>query len=183
MDFVVATVWSFLHLYWQWVAIGLLYLLGAVAAVHVLLTKRDPRAAFGWVVACLGVPGVGVLVYLLFGINRIRTRARQFHALTPVHHSLPQLKQDILDFLLTRGFPFDPHVFHSLLMISNAVTQRPLVGRCTVLPFYDGDGVYPEMLAAIAAARDYIYLSTYIFDRDQTGTAFAHALKAAQERG
>ena len=46
-----------------------------------------------------------------------------------------------------------------------------------------GDVAYPQMLAAIAAAKHCIALASYIFRDDAAGTAFADALIAAQARG
>src|SRR6185437_2230490 len=58
-----------------------LYVLCAVfAAVHALLTKPDPRSAMGWIVTCWLLPFAGTILYLLFGVNRVRTRARQLRA-------------------------------------------------------------------------------------------------------
>ncbi|MBN1237659.1 MAG: PLDc N-terminal domain-containing protein [Gammaproteobacteria bacterium] len=50
--------------------------LGLFAAGHALLNKRRPQSAFGWIAICLTLPGLGALIYFLFGINRVRTRAR-----------------------------------------------------------------------------------------------------------
>src|SRR5580658_2790678 len=47
------------------------------ASVHALLTKPDPRSAFGWIVMCWLFPLGGPVLYGLFGINRVRARARQ----------------------------------------------------------------------------------------------------------
>ena len=43
--------------------------LSIVAAGHVLLHKRDPRAAFGWIAVCLLFPLAGPTLYVLFGVN------------------------------------------------------------------------------------------------------------------
>ena len=66
----------FLTSAWPWIiaAIHLALLLGASA--HVVLTKRDPRAAIGWIGIVWLAPIVGTLIYLVFGINRIRRKAR-----------------------------------------------------------------------------------------------------------
>ena len=53
-------------------------LLSLVSACHALLYKRDPRAALGWIVACLTIPVFGPFLYWSAGINRIRLRARQW---------------------------------------------------------------------------------------------------------
>lgn len=44
---------------------------------HILLYKRDPRAAMAWIIVCLFVPYAGPISYFLFGINRVRSRAME----------------------------------------------------------------------------------------------------------
>src|SRR4030095_4265763 len=46
-----------------------------VASAHAILYKRDSRAAVYWVGLIFLVPVGGALLYLLFGVNRIRRRA------------------------------------------------------------------------------------------------------------
>ena len=55
----------------------ILWIFSLLSAGHALLMKRDPRAALGWIVTCLAIPGVGALLYWLLGVNLIRTRARE----------------------------------------------------------------------------------------------------------
>ena len=52
-----------------------------------------------------------------------------------------------------------------------------------ITPLVNGDDAFPAMLAAIAAARESIALSTYIFDRDESGLRFVEALAEAHRRG
>ena len=47
----------------------------------------------------------------------------------------------------------------------------------------DGEGAYPQMLAAIGAAKSSIAMASYIFREDEAGQAFAEALIAAHARG
>ena len=49
----------------------------AMACVHVLLKKRESRAAQVWLIICVFVPYLGPFAYFLLGINRIETRARR----------------------------------------------------------------------------------------------------------
>ena len=46
------------------------HLLSWGAVCHALLHKRDPRSALGWIVTVLFLPGVGIVLYCLFGISR-----------------------------------------------------------------------------------------------------------------
>jgi hypothetical protein len=50
-----------------------------LGAGHALFNARDSRSAVTWIAICLMWPVVGVLIYLLLGKNRIRTRARKLH--------------------------------------------------------------------------------------------------------
>jgi len=59
-----------------WTLATLTILIAMAAAGHALLYKRDPRAALGWIAVCLLYPLVGPILYFLFGINRVRTRAK-----------------------------------------------------------------------------------------------------------
>src|SRR5512134_710938 len=54
--------------------------MGAVASAHVVLHKRDVRAAIGWIGLIWLVPYGGSILYALFGINRLRRRASGLRA-------------------------------------------------------------------------------------------------------
>ena len=63
---------------------ALAVVVGAVAAgAHAVLTKRDVRAAIGWVGLIVLFPLIGAALYALFGINRIRRRATALRARLP----------------------------------------------------------------------------------------------------
>ncbi|MBN2397120.1 MAG: PLDc N-terminal domain-containing protein, partial [Deltaproteobacteria bacterium] len=51
---------------------GLAIIVTTVSSVHALLSKRDPKAAIGWIAVCILLPFGGPLLYYLFGINRVR---------------------------------------------------------------------------------------------------------------
>ncbi|MFA5171347.1 MAG: cardiolipin synthase ClsB [Sulfuriferula sp.] len=46
-----------------------------------------------------------------------------------------------------------------------------------------GEGYFPALLAAIAAAKQEVHLQTYIYANDETGRAVAAAMMAAAQRG
>ncbi|MGH8179834.1 MAG: PLDc N-terminal domain-containing protein, partial [Steroidobacteraceae bacterium] len=61
----------------QQLIVALYVLCATFGSVHALLTKPDPRSALGWIATGWLLPFAGTLLYLLFGVNRVRTRARQ----------------------------------------------------------------------------------------------------------
>ena len=156
--------------------------LALFSAGHALLNKRDPRAAFGWIAICLTFPLAGPFIYFIFGVNRIATKAhelhgRKFFSLPPGSerpHFEPQFLLDEYNL---------PEDYVVPARISNAVTGYPLARGNLVLPLFNGEEAYPEMLKAIDAACERVYLSTYIFESDKTGRTFIDALAGAKARG
>ncbi|WP_303722102.1 cardiolipin synthase [Malonomonas rubra] len=157
-----------------------IWLLAFFSAGHALLTKRDPRAALGWIVACIALPGFGALFYWMFGVNRIRTRARELQEQGQGMHWLnvdaSPSSRDL------RRFPDTP-TSHALIQLSDAVTRRPLICGNSVKVLYNGEQAYPAMLEAIRNAKEMVLLCSYIFKADCTGELFVKELAAATKRG
>lgn len=160
---------------------GILIGAGLVSAGHALLCKRDPRSALGWLVLCLIVPGLGPLCYWLFGVNRIRKKARRWQARGKMRFAESAGGGRDDEIVLPNGLRTENYV--SLISLSDAITRRPLVCGNHIEPLHCGEQAYPAMLAAIEGARRSVHLSTYIFDPDETGRSFRAALTAAVERG
>jgi len=183
-----------IELNYAWILLFVHAVLAIISASHALLYKHDPRAALGWIAVCLAYPFIGPIMYYLFGINRLQTRAhflkgapikrlkigyeRSDNPDTETKSSISKsssnrINQPTLKDSLTR----------SLARSSAAVTHRPLVEDNTLNTFFDGDSAYAAMLAAINQARHTICMMSYIFDTNHTGRTFIDALAAAQARG
>lgn len=148
------------------------------SAGHALLHKRDPRAALGWIILCLGAPGLGAGFYWLLGVNRIQTRARDLR--TPDSEPLRPVSA-VPAIVPVAGFPAAELL--PLQRLTAAVTRRALLPGNRLEVLHNGEEAYPAMLQAIAGARRSVFLSTYIFDADRTGRKFAEALRSAAARG
>lgn len=175
-----------------WGAVGIL--LSVVASIHAIATKREVRAAIGWVGLIWLVPFVGAALYALAGVNRIRRRGgriqRQRHTLQPeaaisplafgAHREAPPLAIDDDERHLTAE---DRRDFAGLARTITEVTGLPLLEGNQIDILVDGDAAYPSMLAAIESADHTIGLSTYIFEFDEAGQSFVDALANARHRG
>ena len=160
----------------------MLYLAAAVWCIfHALLHKQEPQAAMGWIGICIFMPVAGALLYLLFGINRVRARAQELQGsgsslagYRPVDH-----------FELRQAIELTPasERLSTLSTIGASLTGLPLTADNRVGLLSTGEAAYDAMLEAIAAARDRVWLSTYIFDADAVGERFIDALARAQQRG
>lgn len=161
---------------------SLLILASLYSAGHTLLHKRDPRAALGWIVLCLFAPGLGPALYWLLGVNRIRTRARDWQIRG---QGMPWVEAPRCswDAEMSGTLPFRAENFAALLSLSDTVTRRPLLEGNRLFPLHNGEETYPAMLQAIDEARSSVFLSTYIFDSNGSGQRFVRALAAAAARG
>ncbi len=158
-----------------WGLYTLALLLSVACAGHVLLRKRDSRAAVGWIAVCLLLPGFGALLYVMFGVNRIKARARHLRRQWPIPDN-----SDLDDPVLTADWL--PEHF-GFIRLSRKVTRRRFVQGNQVELLVNGEEAYPAMLAEIGAARESIGLCTYIFDSDRVGLQFVDALADAVKRG
>lgn len=151
-------------------AVGLAF--AAAVTVHVLLDKRDIGSSIGWVGLAWLSPILGGVVYFVFGVNRVRRRAR----------SLRDSQRHGTGRYAPTGSDRDDHLA-ALERAALRITGRPPEAGNAVRVLHHGDEAYPEMLAAIGAARVSIALSSYILRADSAGEQFIAALTQAQSRG
>lgn len=150
-------------------SVGLL--LAIAVTIHILLTKREVASAVGWIGLLWFAPILGAIAYVMFGVNRVRRRARKLRPEdqdVTEHAEPPEGVHDGFD-ALERGI--------------RRITGRPLLGGTRAQSFRNGDEAYPPMLAAISEARVSIGVSSYIFHDDQWGRRFIDALTEAHRRG
>lgn len=161
---------------------GILAFAVAVAlTVHILLYKRDERAAVGWVGVIWLAPFVGLLAYWLLGINRIRRRASRLRPERVLHRSGEPREDDARSPLDT--LPEDLRHLSLLANLVDRLTHTRLTTGNAVTALVNGDNAYPEMVRAIDQAETSVALASYIFNNDAAGRLFVAALARAVERG
>jgi cardiolipin synthase len=161
--------------FWPHLAAGFDFLAALFASIHALLNKRDSRAATLWLGLIWFLPLLGTVLYLTFGVNRIRRRAISLGMTNPKAKTIPE------------KFPESPQLqtehLQTLAAVVNRVVQRPLTTGNKIAPLVNGDEAFPAMLDAIDSAEKTISLCTYIFDNDASGKNFVEALARAVKRG
>jgi cardiolipin synthase len=160
-----------------------------LASCHALLFRRDVRATISWVGFIWLVPMLGPVLYLLFGINRIRRRAQALgrNEVRAVKPSPPRAAPHSEN-ATRRQRPTSEVVgaaghLSQLVRLVDRVVHQPLLPGNLVEPLICGDQAFPRMLAAIDQATSSLSLSSYIFDADRAGRQFVEALARAVARG
>lgn len=167
--------------YWLYLVVALHCVSACAASGHAVLTKRDVRAALGWVGVSWLAPLLGVALYFWLGINRIERRARMLRT----HHrsaaSAPRHRCGNASHDPSLPLPGE-HLKH-LASLVGQVSDRPLLPGNRVQPLINGDQAYPAMIRAIDEALQSITLTAYIFRSDATGRQFLESLRDAVRRG
>ncbi|MGA2603147.1 MAG: cardiolipin synthase [Verrucomicrobiia bacterium] len=161
--------------FWPFFATGFDLLACLLASVHVLLNKRDTRAATLWIGCIWLLPLLGPVLYLVLGVNRIRRRAVSLG----VHGTF---RRPVPDNLGEPEHAGAEHLQH-LARIVSRLDAQPLVAGNAIEPLVNGDEAFPAMLTAIESAKESVSLCTYIFDNDASGGQFVAALERAVRRG
>jgi cardiolipin synthase len=169
--------------FWHYLAAVFTVLCAAFASGHAILYKRDSRAALLWVGVIWLVPIIGSVLYLIFGINRIRRRAlflrgaasRQKHGAARGHAGKSVEPTEHLSGSAAN--------LGGLVRLVGEVVTKPLLPGNRVDPLVNGDEAFPAMVQAIESAKRSVSLSTYIFDNDPVGRRVADALARAVQRG
>src|SRR5262245_14123130 len=158
---------------WPWFVAVAGVLIAICASGHVVLYKRESRAAVAWVGLIWLTPFIGSLLYYVFGINRIQRRARR------LRRRRPHLKRTD-----EPGAELGKAVQLPMLeQLVRHVTRKHLLPGNRIQTLHNGDEAYPAMLAAIEQAKNSVSLSSYIFDNDSAGVRFADDLQRAVARG
>ncbi|HEX6840131.1 MAG TPA: phospholipase D-like domain-containing protein [Stellaceae bacterium] len=147
--------------------------LAAGVTMHVLLHKRDIGASIGWIGLAWLSPILGSVLYVIFGVNRVKRRAIRLYDAQRATEAAKTPPASA-----TRDDHLAP-----LEHAGCRITERPVEGGNAITLLSNGDAAYPKMLAVIDAAHASVALSSYIFRADTAGMRFIEALIRAHQRG
>ena len=139
----------------------------------IVLQKREPVATLSWILGLALLPYVGILIYHLFGPQKIhRQRLRRAHS------------RIAGDALASPAFaPGEAPDALELARLAEASTGLAPMRASDVRLLVDGAAKYDALIADLADARAHVHLEYYIFMPDHSGTALRDALVACARRG
>ena len=168
---------------WPYLVTLITFCLTLATAVHIVLQKRNTRAAAGWLGLVWFAPVLGVCLYWMFGVNRIKRRAKILLADKQIV-PLPDKEAAVSPSFVGQAFvSIEKNGLAQLSRMTEKLTRQPLIQGNKVTPLVNGDQAFPRMLSCIAEARHSIAFCSYIFDNDSWGRRFKAALRDAKERG
>jgi cardiolipin synthase len=161
---------------WQTIVFVIYQVIVITAILHVVMDNRQPAKTMAWGLVIYFVPVVGIVAYLLFGVNTRRERMIS-------QRSMEQLSRRSI-----QGFAQQ----HDLQLPVDACPVIDLfVNQSFSLPFNnnkvdiltDGYAFFPALLRDIASAQSHIHIDVYIFEDDALGRLVSDALIAKSRQG
>ena len=175
---------------WFWVS-SFLHIAAFVGiTLHALRRRRNASATLLWIFVAWAFPGIGLLLYLGFGIDRIpdkglRKKLTNRHMMEQRwtrHNDESAFVAWHYDFSTPVADLSNPYscAFNHCLDILNP--EHPLLDGNAIVPLLGGAAAYPLMLEAIRNARNHVHLQSFIINNDATGKCFLQTLaeKAAE---
>lgn len=143
-----------------------------------LVEDRDPYSRLAWAMAILFLPLVGISAYAMFGepwmSGRFRRQANRVYR---------RLEQTGIGADKSEKVAGPPHHFITPFRTCESISQSCATGKNSVILAKDANTAIDMIVRDIAAARDTVHLSFYIWLDDHNGTKVAAALEAAALRG
>lgn len=139
----------------------------SVAMVLLILSgKREARSTLIWLLLVVFLPYVGVFLYIFFGRSRPDYPARKLH---PALSATPCCEM--------------PETDDRLMALTEKITGIARVHADTLELLVGGREKYERLFADVAAAKERIVLSYYVFRQDATGYALLDLLARKAEEG
>ena len=127
---------SYLTQHWLIASAAFNIIVALIVSAHVVLNKRDTRAAITWVGLIWLTPLLGIALYFWLGINRIERRARLLRSGSK-HLELMVNQESCPQELLKNALSPEGHHLASISKLVKAISNRPLLAGNAVTPLQD----------------------------------------------
>lgn len=142
-------------------------------AFIIFIENRSPQSTLAWFLILAILPGIGVLLYLLFGRSRWRRKKHLYRS-----EEKRKLFREILDgrsFNLEPPSPLNERSTH-LTQVIQKFGGGPVAHKTTTKLLTNGDETFTEIIQAIENATHHIHIQYYIYRSDEIGTKIRDAL-------
>lgn len=179
---------------WSWLSFStaLHMLLFLLVTYHCLKERREATSALLWIFVAWSFPVIGPIFYLSFGINRVSTKGwlkkRADQRLLGQRQQIEQNDSPQMTYwrAVHDNSTTEPNTEFARELnaaMSAVLTDYPLLGGNDIKLLINGDEAYPEMLEAIAQAKDHIHLQSFIIHNDLIGRRFLNSLAEKASQG
>ena len=153
--------------------------LGTANAAHAVMNVRSSRGAVAWAVGLMSLPWLAIPLYWIFGRSKFQGYSEAIRqAYLKDYQTELHAHEEILKYRVEL-----PERLSSLEKLAHEFTGIPFTNNNSLELLVDGQQTFPKMLEAIAQAKDYILLQSYIIHDDAIGNQFKDALIERAQNG
>jgi cardiolipin synthase A/B len=150
----------------------------------VLIRRKEPSSTIAWILTLVLLAPIGVVLYLLFGRDRVRWPAKRKRQLDSIVRAQVAASRDegpvsARTSHLALAGPLERSLFRVGQKLSHL--RATSGNRAEVL--VDGNATYEAIGDAIDSARHHVHAQYYLIRDDATGAWFREKLAAAARRG
>jgi len=151
------------------------YVIAFFLIPRIILERRHPSATLAWMLGIALLPLIGIPLYFLIGVRRIRRNIRaKIASVAPVASS-PSHR--------LRPVELPTAIGERCGRVLLAAGAPPPVEGNRITFLRGGDEAYEAMLSVIGSARDHLHAQFFILDVDPVGRRFIQALAARAREG
>ncbi len=159
-------------------AIGLLYLLGILAAIDAIFRARSPQSAIAWSLSLFMFPLIALPLYLFFSGRKFTAYLQSRRTGdAEIHQLVDQLGRELTP-KVKASLEKDTHE----LAVFERLARFPFMRYNAARLLIDGEATFDAILHGINTAQEYILMQFYIVKDDAIGNQVKNALiKKAHE--
>lgn len=155
----------------------LLYFVTTLGLILVIITEnRNPLKTIPWVVVLLLAPGLGLLLYLIFGQDNRKQRVISRRTYKRIMKQ-PARSQGVQDTCVI------PAAYLPLATLLGNSGHSPLLYGSRIKVYTKGIDKFHDLLEAIQEAKHHIHIEYYIFNDDEIGRKIQGALIRKAKEG
>ncbi|MEM8606325.1 MAG: cardiolipin synthase [Myxococcota bacterium] len=154
------------------------HVLGAISAIHAVMSTRTSQGAIAWAVSLVTFPYVAVPAYWVLGRTKFQgyVSARRDTDVRNQH-----LEEEAVE--RVRRFRVEPPDRHESAHAAEALAGMPILGGNHVDLLVDGNATFDSILEGIDAAEEYVLFQFFIVKDDELGTRVKEHLIAKSRQG
>ncbi|MGN0201533.1 MAG: cardiolipin synthase [Candidatus Cryptobacteroides sp.] len=157
--------------------IQIIVILALVSVSVVLISQnRHPVSTLAWILILCFLPGVGLVLYYVFGTQKKKSRLVKDSRLSELKDQVVYSNEDSI----RRELPDGHSDIVSLLWMTNKAIP---LGDNDIKVYTRFDDMFDDLIRDISAAKDHVNIEFYIFEDDEIGRRLGNVLIELVKKG
>jgi cardiolipin synthase A/B len=152
-------------------------IIGGISFV-IFMENRSPQSTLAWLLVLIFIPGIGVMIYVLFGRDvRRKKKISTFSEQEKLLHIKDLLAERYKENIIAK--PYLQKIAHSIEKVGGGT----LFFQTETSLLTNGEKTFSSILEAIKEAKHHIHIQYYIYRGDEIGTQLRDALIEKAKEG